>query len=193
MDVDALKATTRKAKDQLLHEKIALVRKVAQSRESIASDALHTWVQMALEELPEKVRTAAGRGHDNAIVLQVVGCTYDLRQAILDEVRRVMSDPSNDLYPNIRKLGPVNYGNVQDWLAELGVTDVASRPALKWVRTVREQLAQRSGLSRWLTRGLKLPEPMVRFLDACKRQNLETRLLTFDDVGEIGLAVEARW
>lgn len=193
MDVDELQTSTKKARDQLLHEKIALVRKVAQSREKMAMDGLHAWIETAISELPEKVRTAADRGYDNAIVLEIIGCTYDLRQAILDEVRRVMTEPDNESYPNIRKLGPVNYGNVQDWLAELGVTDFASRPALKWVRTVREQLGQRSGLSRWLTRGLKLPEPMTRFLDVCKKQNLETRLLTFDDVGEIGLAVEARW
>lgn len=193
MDVDELRQSAKKAKDQLLHEKIALVRKVAQGREKLAEDALHTWVQVGIEELPEKVRQAAERGHDNALVFQVVGCTYDLRQAILDEVRRIMTEPDNESYPNIRKLGPVNFGNIQDWLAELGVTDVTSRPALKWVRTVREQLGQRSGLSRWLTRGLKLPEPMNRFLDVCKKQGLETRLLTFDDVGEIGLAVEARW
>lgn len=193
MDVDELRQNAKKAKDQLLHEKIALVRKVATGRENIALDGLHAWIETAIAELPGKVKKASQSGYESCLVLQVVGCTYDLRQAILDELRRVMTEPDNDTYPAIRKLGPVNFGNVQDWLAELGVTDVARRPALKWVRTVREQLDQRSGLSRWLTRGLKLPEPMNRFLDVCKKQGLETRLLTFDDVGEIGLAVEARW
>lgn len=193
VDVEDLRKSAKKAKDQLQHEKIDLVRTVARRRELMAEDALSTWVAEAEQALQGKVRDASQRGYDCTLVLQVVGCSYDLRQAILDDLRQIMSDPANDRYPALRALGPLNFGQVHDILAELGVTDIAPRPALKWVRTVREQLAQRSGLSRWLNRGLKLPGEMNHFLEVCNKAGLKTRLLTFEDLGEIGLAVEASW
>jgi hypothetical protein len=34
---------------------------------------------------------------------------------------------------------------------------------------------------------------MNHFLGVCSKAGLKTRLLTFEDLGEIGLAVEASW
>lgn len=187
MDMRALQARARKARDEIVKEKHQLFADAWKARAGEAQDRAIQRIQAAREQLHKNTLSAADQGKDEVTLLRLSYQPVDLRHMLQEELHR-----RQEAFPRLRSLGPPSFRILEQWLSQdLGLKEWDRQCPLDWLVALRDWIPKK-GLGRLLSRP-RLPEPLSTLWKEAQERKLQPRWEFYRHREDDGIALVVRW
>lgn len=196
MDVSALQARARKARDEITKEKHELAALAWRFQQAQAMDKVTQRLMLAREQLEQKAISAADQGKSEVVLLRLSFQRCDLRKVVQEELHRSQGRQP-DPYPKLRQLGPPSFRDIEKWLRdELKLKDIEGLCPLDWLVELDNWVGKRDkagALTRWMHKRPAVPEALETLLRDCEERGLAPRLERYKQFEDEGIALIVRW
>lgn len=196
MDVAALQARARKARDEIVKEKHELTALAWGYQQAQAMDKVAQRMVTAREQLEQRTTSAADQGKSEVALLRLSFQRCDLRKVVQEELHRSQGRQP-DPYPKLRQLGPPSFRDIEKWLRdELKLKDIEGQCPLDWLIELDQWVAKRDAagaLTRWLHKRPALPEHLEALVQDAERRGLAPRFERYKQFEDEGVALMVRW